>query len=216
MLTPKGFEPDFMLKIYLARHGQDQDNANGILNGRRDEPLTDIGVNQAKQLAQKIKIADLKFDIVYSSPLQRAFKTAQIISNTQNLSEPIRLMILIERDFGVMTGQRIGDIEKLCAPDILKTKTTTYFLSPKSAETFPQLVVRAEKLLSFIKNKHQNGSVLLVTHGDFGKMIYAAYYQLDWLGILTMFDFGNSELLLLSQDSKAEDSHVFYIEQFNH
>ena len=47
-----------MLKIYLARHGQDQDNANGILNGQRDEPLTDIGINQAKQLAQKISDAN--------------------------------------------------------------------------------------------------------------------------------------------------------------
>ena len=32
-----------MLKIYIARHGQNEDNANGILNGHRDLPLTDIG-----------------------------------------------------------------------------------------------------------------------------------------------------------------------------
>ncbi len=205
-----------MLKIYLARHGQDQDNANGVLNGQRDEPLTNIGISQAKQLAQKIKDADLRFDSIYSSPLQRAFKTAEVISDAQNLSKPIKLGSLIERDFGIMTGQRISEIEKLCAPDILKTNTITYFLSPKNAETFPRLVARAEKLLNFIKEKHPDGSVLLVTHGDFGKMIYAAYYKLDWLEILKMFHFGNSELLLLAKDSKAEDSHVFNIEQFNH
>jgi len=148
-----------MLKIYLARHGQDQDNANGILNGQRDEPLTDIGINQAKQLAQKISDANFKFDIIYSSPLQRAFKTAQIISDTQNLSEPIKLASLIERDFGIMTGQHTSDIEKLCAPDILKTNTITYFFSPKNAETFPQLVVRAEKFLNFIMEKHSDGSI---------------------------------------------------------
>ena len=45
----------FMLNVYLARHGQDEDNANGILNGRRDMPLTTLGVNQAKELAEKIK-----------------------------------------------------------------------------------------------------------------------------------------------------------------
>lgn len=205
-----------MLKIYLARHGQDQDNANEILNGRRDKPLTSIGVDQANQLAQKIKESDLKFDIIYSSPLQRAFKTAQIISATQNLSGPIKLNELIERDLGIMAGKPTDDIEKLYAPDILKTNTITYFLSPKNAETFPQLMARAEKLLSFIKNQHQDDSILLVTHGDFGKMIYAAYYQLEWLEILKMFHFGNSELLLLAQDSKPEDSHIFNIEQFNH
>lgn len=205
-----------MLKIYLARHGQDEDNTKGLLNGRRDEPLTDLGISQANKLAQEIKDIGLKFDIIYSSPLKRAFETAKTVSDALNLSEPIKLDLLIERDFGIMTGQPIRDIEKLCTPDILKTKTTTYFLSPKNAETFPQLLKRARNLLSFIKNKHQEGSILLVTHGDCGKMIYAAYYQLDWLEILPMFDFGNSELLLLSQDSKPEDSHIFKTEQFNH
>lgn len=205
-----------MLKIYLVRHGQDEDNARGILNGRRDEPLTDKGVGQAKQLAEKIKEANLKFDVIYSSPLQRAFKTAEIISHFSKLSEPVKLDILTERDFGVMAGQRVSDIERLCSPDILKTDIITYFLSPEGGETFPQLVARAEKLLSFIEEKHPDDSVLLVTHGDFGKMIYAAYHKLEWLTVLKMFHFGNSELLLLSEGSETEDPHIFNIEQFNH
>jgi len=32
-----------VLNIYVARHGQDRDNSNGILNGHRDEPLTELG-----------------------------------------------------------------------------------------------------------------------------------------------------------------------------
>jgi len=46
-------------------------------------------------------------------------------------------------------------------------------------------------------------------------MIYASYYNLDWKEILTMFHFGNSELLILSEDTKPEESHVFKIEQYN-
>jgi broad specificity phosphatase PhoE len=37
-----------MLKLYLARHGQNLDNANGILNGHRDEPLTKKGMEKAR------------------------------------------------------------------------------------------------------------------------------------------------------------------------
>lgn len=44
-----------MLNIYIVRHGQDEDNQNGILNGHRDMPLTELGKTQAQQLAQKIK-----------------------------------------------------------------------------------------------------------------------------------------------------------------
>ena len=42
-----------MLNIYLTRHGQDEDNAKSILNGRRNMPLTDKGIKQAKEVAQK-------------------------------------------------------------------------------------------------------------------------------------------------------------------
>jgi hypothetical protein len=52
-----------------------------------------------------------------------------------------------------------------------------------------------------------------VTHGDFGKMLYAAFYNLDWQDVLRQFHFGNSELLLLAPDSPPEASHVVTIEQ---
>lgn len=114
-----------------------------------------------------------------------------------------------------MSGKEQSRIEELCAPDIIKTETITYFLSPEGAETFPDLLKRAESLLSTITEKYNDGSVSLVTHGDFGKMIYAQYYGLDWKDVLTLFHFGNSELLLLSEDSEAGEAHVFTILQHN-
>ena len=204
-----------MLKIYLARHGQDEDNYNGVLNGHRDNKLTSLGQKQAEELATKIKEANIKIDKVYSSPLQRAYCTAEKVSDLLKINKPEKLDNLIERDFGVMTGKLISEIEDLCSPDILKTKTITYFLSPEGAETFPDLINRANQLLNFIKEKHKNQNILLVTHGDIGKMIYATYYNLDWPNVLKDFHFGNSELLLLSPDSSPEDSHVFSFAQHN-
>jgi broad specificity phosphatase PhoE len=204
-----------MLKIYLARHGQNEDNANGILNGHRDLPLTDTGIAQAGEVANKIKDEGLSFDVVLSSPLIRAFKTAEIISAINNFPKPKVINELIERDFGVMTGVEQSRIEELCAPDILKADLITYFLSPEGAETFPDLLARANKLLKSLNDTYKDGSILLVTHGDFGKMIYASYYGLDWKDVLTLFHFGNSELLLLSEESGAEDAHIFMIEQYN-
>ncbi len=204
-----------MLEIYLTRHGQNKDNAEGILNGHRDEPLTEIGINQALELAGKIKNTDVKFDKVYSSPLQRALNTARIITNILELPTPEIIPQLIERDFGVMTGKPQSMIEELCKPDILKTDTITYFLNPEGAETFPQLLKRAEGMLTEIQKNHENGNVLLVTHGDFGKMIYTAYYNLDWVRVLKMFHLGNSDLLKLSSESDPADTHVYKIKQHN-
>lgn len=204
-----------MLKIYLARHGQNVDNVAGILNGHRDEPLTEKGIEQAYDIANKIKELGISFDIIYSSPLVRALDTAKIISDATRSSKPEEEPLLIERDFGVMTGKNASDIERLCAPNIIKAEIITYFLNPEGAETFPDLIKRAKILLDKIKSEHVEGNVLLVTHGDIGKMIYAQYYNLDWKDILTQFHFGNCDLLLLSEDSTADESHVFKVLQHN-
>ncbi len=205
-----------MLKIYLARHGQNVDNQNGILNGHRDEPLTNKGLEQAHEIADEIKDLGLIFDFIYSSPLQRAFETAKIISGTLHAPYPQKEELLIERDFGIMTGKKASDIESMCAPNIIKTETITYFLNPEGAETFPDLMSRAQVLLDKISTLHQTGDGLLVSHGDIGKMIYAKYYNLDWETVLTQFHFGNCDLLILSKDSPPEDPHVFKVEQHNH
>lgn len=205
-----------MLKIYLARHGQNLDNVNGILNGHRDEPLTVLGEEQAHTTATYIKEAGLVFDVIYSSPLKRAFRTAEIIASDLKLPHPVIEEDLIERNFGIMSGHTTSKIEEMCAPDIIKTDTITYFLSPEGGETFPQLIERGKKVVSDIQDKHPNGSVLLVTHGDIGKMIYAAYYGLVWKDVLVSFHFGNCELLLLSEDSPATEAHFFKQFQHNH
>lgn len=78
-----------MLKIYLARHGQDRDNASGILNGHRDEPLTELGLEQAQTLVKEIVTAGLNFDAVYSSPLKRAYVTAETIVDALGNCKPV-------------------------------------------------------------------------------------------------------------------------------
>jgi broad specificity phosphatase PhoE len=205
-----------MRKIYIARHGQNADNARGILNGHRDEPLTELGVSQAHQLASSIQKVGLTFDVVYASPLSRAYETGVIVCDTLGIELPVILDSLIERDFGVMTGKLACDIERLCAPDILKTDTVTYFLSPKDAETFPMLLERADLALDQIKAEQGSGSILLVTHGDFGKMLYASFYGLEWEDVLTQFHFGNCELLLLEEGLDPLQAHVLKIDQYNH
>ncbi len=204
-----------MPTLYLARHGQDCDNAGGILNGRRDMPLTAIGVDQAGQVARKIRETGIRFDRVYCSPLQRALQTATILTTILELDPPEKMDLLIERDFGVMSGKPAKEIEALCAPDILKTENITYFLSPEGAETFHELLERAQKLLDILRADYRDETLLLVTHGDFGKMLYAAFYGLKWQEVLTLFHFGNSELLLLEDGTKPEKRKVFGIQQFN-
>ena len=201
------------VEIFIARHGQNVDNVNGVLNGHRDLPLTDLGREQAQQLGQGILDAGLDFDEIYSSPLSRAHETAQIVSSMLgHAQEPTVLDLLVERDFGSMTGKLTSSIAELCAPDIVVTDTITYFLKPEGAETFPQLIERGHKVIAEVAKRQPSGRALLVCHGDIGKMIYAAATGRDWMSVLTGFHFGNGELIELSPNGKA---HVIELEQHN-
>jgi probable phosphoglycerate mutase len=200
------------VKIFVARHGQNEDNANGILNGHRDLPLTDIGRQQARQLGEGILAAELQFDAIYCSPLSRAHETAEIVSEMLGMKKPIVIDSLIERDFGNMSGQPIEKIEELCGPHIIKTDMITYFLQPEGGETFPELEERAQLAVSEIRNLHPDGRVLAVCHGDLGKMMYAAVSGTQWQDALTKFHFGNCELIELESGGQT---HVIELEQYN-
>jgi broad specificity phosphatase PhoE len=204
-----------VVKIYIARHGQDEDNAAGILNGHRDMPLTELGLGQARELAQHLKDQNILFDKIYSSPLKRAHRTAEIIAETLGLAAPEKHDLLIERNFGVMSGKLIADIEKLCAPDIIKAPIITYFLAPEGAELFQDLYARAQKALAHFQSSAEK-TILLVCHGDIGKMIYGAFYDHGWKHMLTQIHFGNSELLVLDTDAHENKRHVFRQAQHNH
>lgn len=200
-----------MAEIFIARHGQNEDNANGILNGHRDLPLTELGRQQARDLADGVVEAGIAFDVVYSSPLVRALETAKIVIDTAGIDvEPVVLPELIERDFGVMTGKPIADIEKLCAPDIIKTDGITYFLDPEGAETFPQLKDRGSRVLDIVR-EGSGERALIVCHGDLGKMIYAAATDTPWEDVLRDFHFGNCELI----DIASKEAHVIQLPQHN-
>ena len=184
-----------MSKIFLVRHGQDKDNANGILNGRRDKDLTELGKEQAKTVADKLK--DNNIQVIYSSFLKRTFRTAEIIAKELDIDKIIIEEDLIERDFGILTGKPVVDILKY-TDKIIKTDKVNYFLKVEGAEDFPTLFQRGRRVLEKVQNKHPDKNVLLVTSGDIGKIIRAAYHNWSWEEGLKAPYFDNTGILELS------------------
>lgn len=134
-----------MLKIYLARHGQDKDNAAGVLNGRRDEPLTELGREQARTLAREIKDAHLTFDAVYTSPLQRAEVTARTVTDALGITSPVVMPNLIERDFGVMTGKPVKVLPRSARRISSRPTSSPISSRPKERKRFPILSSEGRK-----------------------------------------------------------------------
>jgi len=181
-------------KFILVRHAETQGNLNGILLGHQDSSLTALGQKQALQTAQELKKE--KIDVVFSSPLGRALETAQIIvKNLSNLKVNVE-PLLIERDFGVLTGKHKSEIH-LHTKELFKTDRVTYFLKAKDAEEFPRLLERAKNLIFKLTSEYSGKTVLLVTHGDIGKMIRTAFYGWDWQKGLATPHFEHGEIIKL-------------------
>jgi probable phosphoglycerate mutase len=182
------------MTVFLVRHAQDHDNRNKILNGHRDEELTYLGRLQAYQKAYSLKKENIH--IIYSSPLKRAHKTALIIGNTLKIRNIIIEKDLIERDFGILTGKPVGEICKYSNKTI-KAHGIDYFIEAEGAESFPTLYKRAKNVLEKIMGNHMEKNILIVTHGDVGKMILASFYNWGWKKGLRALDFKNTDVLKL-------------------
>jgi len=184
-----------MSKIFLVRHGQDTYNAAGLLNGRTDTELTELGREQAKAVAEKLRDNDVQ--LIYASPLKRAYETARIIGIALGIDEIIADEHLIEREFGVLTGKLIVDIPKY-TDKILVGDQVNYFLEAENSEDFPTLLERGKKILAELQIRHPKENIVVVTHGDIGKMIRAAYHGWTWeQGLKTPY-FDNTGVLELS------------------
>lgn len=188
-----------MRKIFVIRHGQDTDNVRGILNGRRDTDLTDLGRQQAILAGKKLKklSGSEKIDVVYVSPLKRCRQTAELITQTASLPQPQVMNQLIERDFGFFTGRPAREIRTL-TDDYLITDQVDYFLSGEGVEIFPEAYQRAVSVWEDLK-KIEGRNILLVTHGDFGKMLRASYYDWGWRRGLLMPYLANTEIMVLEK-----------------
>ena len=184
-----------MAKIFLCRHGQDEDNAEMKLNGHRDRPLTELGRSQAADASRTIKDKISNIDVVLSSPLQRARDTANAIARSYDVSVRV-LDSLIERDFGVLTGRSLQDIDRF-AGETLKTEKVNYFLTADGAETFDELMIRARRIVDHVDRAYTGKTVLLVCHGDIGKMIMAVRRGTSWSASLKAPFISNTEVIEL-------------------
>lgn len=155
-----------MKEILVIRHGETDWNAQGRLQGTLDTSLNHRGIQQAGLAAQGLK--DKGIQLVYASPMLRARKTAQIISEA--IGAPITFReALREKDFGAMQGLRVDEIDTLYG-DVLWEMRSVLDLAPPGGESNRDVIRRLEPVIEEIKELGQR--VLIVTHGAVTRILY--------------------------------------------
>lgn len=170
--------------ICVARHGETDWNTAGILQGWSDVPINDHGRLQAHEMAAGFAASG--FSCVYSSPLQRARETAEIICRALRLRPPFCHEGLKERNFGSVQGvpkSELGVRNPALLQQILKRNPACAFEQGESMDHFADRVLAA---LSSIGEGHSGERVLVITHGWVMDVITRHIRKLPRSAILNM------------------------------
>lgn len=166
--------------IYIVRHGETEYNIQGIMQGGNvDSPLTANGIKQAESLSKIFK--DIEFDLFFSSDLERARKTAEIILGDKNLKVLIS-PLLRERSYGKYEGQPSKNFreENLNKFELIKTLSRAEKRKIKFADDVESDKEITDRLLTFLKENLKdvkNKNILIVAHGG---IMGAFLNYLDW------------------------------------
>ncbi len=162
-------------RLILVRHGQTEWNKQIRFQGIADIPLDDEGMRQAEFLSQRI--ASWPPDVIYTSPLNRAKSTAQIISRQFDI-QPIIVPELIEVNFGIWEGVSIPQLEHDDPEAITRWKADPFFNVPEGGESWPEICERLSRAMNaIISAGHER--VIVVAHGGVMRVLIAMILGID-------------------------------------
>ena len=155
-----------MMKLYFIRHGETDWNIVKRLQGATDIPLNENGEALARETAEGLK--DIPFDMIFTSPLKRAYRTAEIVKGNRDIP-----LIIEERIREICFGDYEGLISKtegysIPDPDFkfFFTKTDCY-KTPPNGEAIATLLERTNDFLEELKKREdlKDKTILVSTHG---------------------------------------------------
>jgi phosphoserine phosphatase len=169
-------------RVIIVRHGQSSYNSLKMIQGRCDESvLTEKGCEDARKVGAAL--SSLNFDAVYSSPLQRAKKTAEVILSYLPGAPEIRTPNnLMEIDLPLWQKLRKSDVKEKFPDDYRcwKERPHEFCMSiptdEGTKEYFPVLALyeQAKEFWQEILPRHQGGTILIVAHNGINRCLLAS------------------------------------------
>lgn len=163
-----------MTTLLLARHGESDWNRSKRWQGFADRPLTDLGWQQARELADRLD--DTELDAVYSSDLQRARETAEAVARPRGL-EVKTMTDLREVDVGSWSGLTRAEAEARFPEAYARWLRGGE--GWEDGESYDQLRDRVVRAIRHIAAGHEGGRVLVVAHGGTIRAVHAAALGVD-------------------------------------
>lgn len=150
-----------MKRLIILRHGETEWNRKERFRGLADLSLTERGLQQARAAAERI--APLKPQFIYSSPLKRALQTASAVGSSLGLpvftEEGLR-----DVDYGLWQGLSLGETYQKFRKDYFQWLHSPEKVGFPQGESLSLVHERVKDVLKNLDKRHEEESVLLVTH----------------------------------------------------
>ncbi|WP_027626560.1 histidine phosphatase family protein [Clostridium lundense] len=147
--------------LFITRHGQTMWNTEKRMQGWKDSPLTEAGINQATWLRDRIKNTNI--DYIYASPIGRAYRTAEIVRGNRDVpiitDDRIR-----EINMGVWEGLAQEEIDSLYKEQLFNFWNAPHLYEPIQGESFIQVRERTSEFIEEMAKKHPGQNIFIVTH----------------------------------------------------
>jgi probable phosphoglycerate mutase len=157
------------MSLFVARHGQTTWNVENRVCGLTDVPLTDVGIAQAKEMAQLAIKQNLT--AILCSPLSRARHTASFVAELCHLPITVEPR-LIEQNYGIFEGKSGFD------PGFLANKRLFATRYP-GGESHMDVAARVYPLLHELRERCLTENILLVCHGGVCRVIHTFFHPLS-------------------------------------
>ena len=156
--------------LVLVRHGQSDWNLKNLFTGWKDPDLTDQGVSEAIAAGKKLNEMGMKFDVAFTSDLQRAQKTCQHILDGVGQSDltTYRDLALNERDYGDLAGLNKDDARKKWGEEQVHIWRRSYDVPPPGGESLKDTAARTLPyfITDILPQVMAGKSVLCAAHGN--------------------------------------------------
>ena len=177
-----------MGKLILVRHGQTEMNAQKLYFGKLDPPLNDLGISQAYQA--KEKLLDIDYDIIYSSPLERAKQTAKICNY---LDKDINYNSKLEEiNFGIFEGLTFKEISEKFPDEVKKMEENWKDYNYITGESPKEMFQRA---ISFLETLDYSKNNLIIAHWEIINCIIS-YFVSGSLDTYWKFEIKNGAVVI--------------------
>ena len=156
--------------LVLVRHGQSDWNLKNLFTGWRDVGLTEKGIEEARSAGRLLKAGDYRFDVAYTSVLQRAQKTLKLALD--ELGQPdlatIKDLALNERDYGDLSGLNKDDARKKWGEEQVHIWRRSYDVAPPGGESLKDTGARVWPyyLKEILPRVMRGERVLVAAHGN--------------------------------------------------